>query len=352
MSSQNLAAVLPAAKAPLEIQEREIPAPGLNEIVYKNEVIGFNPIEAKVGRFAILPMPYPSTLGQSAAGTVHAVGSSITDFKVGDHVVSLRPLTDRDDQRTGSYQQYVVSRPSHTAKLADSVKLEDAAATILNLATAVSVFNTALNIERPSADGQQAAKKGKKIFIYGGSSSVGGFAIKYATDAGYDVVTTSSAANKAFVQSLGPVAVIDHNQSAEAITEEVKKYGPYEAGIFDTIGTAKMTTVFEPYLSSIGGGKFFTVQPPFSPDDPAHKLPENVQRIFGPWNAVYEKPENEELREWFFHGYLPQGLKSGAIVPTRTKKVKGGLKAIQAEVLDRMLKGVSGVKLIVDPWEE
>lgn len=48
--------------------------------------------------------------------------------------------------------------------------------------------------------------------------------------------------------------------------------------------------------------------------------------------------------------YLPQGISGGAIIPLPIEKVGGGLRGVN-EALDRLQKGVSGVRLVADPWE-
>ena len=47
------------------------------------------------------------------------------------------------------------------------------------------------------------------IFIYGGSSGVGQFGIRFAKLSGYKVVTVASPRNHEFVKSLGADAVFD-----------------------------------------------------------------------------------------------------------------------------------------------
>jgi hypothetical protein len=51
----------------------------------------------------------------------------------------------------------------------------------------------------------------------------------------------------------------------------------------------------------------------------------------------------------FYKNYLPKGLASGRIMPTRVEKVKEGLGGMP-EALGRSL-AVSGTKIAVDPWE-
>ena len=79
-------------------------------------------------------------------------------------------------------------------------------------------------------------------------------------------------------------------------------------------------------------------------------IPQNVTRIFAPYSFAFEEAANREIARWFFDEYLPKGLENGLVIPTRQHVVEGGLAEVQS-VLDMMMKGgVSGHKLVMDPW--
>jgi NADPH:quinone reductase-like Zn-dependent oxidoreductase len=233
---------------------------------------------------------------------------------------------------------------SLSRKVPEGVPIEAAASVIVNMATAVGALTVRGGLGRASFSPVPA--KGKKVLIYGGSSSVGALAIQYAASAGYTVISTSSPRNHAFVSTLGAAKIVDHTLSHEEIVTSLKAEGPYELA-FDAISLAPTIPVVAEVVAAQGGGKIYVVLPPM---DPA-SLPKTVEPIMDSYAAVLEKPGNEELRKWFYETYLPEGLASGKIVPSRLEKVKGGLEGIN-DALDRLAKGVSGVKLIVDPFEE
>lgn len=292
-------------------------------------------------RFAPFPYPVPAILGFSSAGTVEAVGANVTYVKPGDRVVVLAPL-DLSDSRAGHFQEYYIAFPRYTSKIPAGVSLEAASAVPANIATVVSVLLSLHGPERPSPDGKRAAPNGKKLLVYGGSSSVGGYAIKYAADLGYDVVTTSSPQNSDFVAALGASAVVDHTQPVDEIVAELKAKGPFEAAI-DAVGTPEPTVILGRVLA--GGATIFSMLPEVG-DAAAYKRPEDVKRVYQSWPSVLDAQGQEELLEWVYHVYIPEGLESGAIVPTRTAEVPGGIDGIQG-VLDKSLQGgVSGKRLI------
>jgi hypothetical protein len=62
-----------------------------------------------------------------------------------------------------------------------------------------------------------------------------------------------------------------------------------------------------------------------------------------------EDESRQEFSRWFFEEYVPKGLESGLIVPTRPQVLEGGLSNVQ-HTLDLMAQGaVSGRNLIMYP---
>jgi NADPH:quinone reductase-like Zn-dependent oxidoreductase len=178
-----------------------------------------------------------------------------------------------------------------------------------------------LGLDRPSLT-VKAQPKGESILIYGGSSSAGGIAIRYAVAAGYIVTTTSSPKHHDYVKSLGATTIIDHTQPREAIIKDLRSQGPY-LKILDTIGLPPVTELISEYIYSLGGGSYVSLTPLVPKEQ---SLPESVERIYAPFGAAFEKPENKELKEWLYRELLPKGLASGVIVPTRPRWLSGGLK--------------------------
>ncbi|KAH9209773.1 alcohol dehydrogenase GroES-like domain-containing protein [Leptodontidium sp. 2 PMI_412] len=338
----NLAAIITSAKSPLVVQEVELYTPGPHELLIKNEVIAFNPIEYKLAKLAIFPLQYPAILGSSFGGTVEAIGSEITSFKVGDKVAAMKKFGAAGNQY-GAFQRYVVVDETSTSKLAPGVDVEIAASLTGNLPTIVGLFTGRAGLDRPSVEGKTDSK-GKRVLIYGGSSSVGALGVQYVAQAGYTVVTTASPRNNAFVSKLGAAKVIDHTQDKDAVIKAIVAEGPFDL-IVDTISTNETVAITGPVVAAQGGGKLYALQPAFGPDT----VPEGVTRAFESWSLAPFEEKNRGLVEWAFDTYLPQGLASGRIVPLPVQKVEGGLGAVN-DALDRLEKGVSGVKLILDPW--
>jgi NADPH:quinone reductase-like Zn-dependent oxidoreductase len=273
-----------------------------------------------------------------------AVGDDVEGFQPGDHITTIRAGKAVGDPRFGAFQKYALASVSSTAKLPTAVKLEDGATSILNLAAITSALHIHLGLDLPDLSAKPSPK-GKKLLIYGGASSCGGLAIKCATTAGYEVVTTSSPKHKAYVESLNPDYIIDHTQAPDTLLNEVTRQGPYDA-IFDTIGIPPVTNLLFDYLSSVGGGFYNTIIPPVGGEKP---MPANVERKFAPYSFAFSEPKNQKLSRWFYEEYVPKGLESGLIVATRPQLVGGGLESVQ-HALDLVDQNqVSGHKLILYP---
>ena len=339
----NLAAVIPAAKAPLEVQEVETYTPGPQELVIKNEVIAFNPVEFKIAKLGIFPLRYPYILGSTCAGTIEAVGSQVKDFQVGERVVVSKKFGVEGNQY-GAYQRYVVVGDVMVSKVPAEIDPAVPASLMMNLTCVAGLFTGRLGLDKPDLNGSKPAKV-SKVLIYGGSSSFGSLSVQYLSRAGYKVITTSSAKNQEFVSKLGAVKIIDHTLDPDALANQLVAEGPFEV-VVDMISMPDTVPVTARVLAAQGGGKLYTMQPAFGPET----LPNGVERVFEPWSDPLYEDKNSGLLEWVIRTYLPEGLSQRAITPLPVEKVGGGLAGING-ALDRLQQGISGVRLVADPWE-
>jgi NADPH:quinone reductase-like Zn-dependent oxidoreductase len=272
------------------------------------------------------------------------VGSDVDSTKPGDRVSVARWGKIVSDVRFGAYQKYPLAIEANTAKIGPDVRIEDASGVLVNLATVISALCIHIGLDRPPTTGKAAAN-GKTLLVYGGSSNVGGLAVKFASDAGYKVITTSSPANKDFVTTRNPTYVVDHTQPPENVVAELKAHGPYDA-VFDAIGTPAATAVIGGVLAETGGVYYSTLPP--GKDD---KLPGNVEKKTPLYGMKFNEPANRHIKKWYLEEYLPQGLSNGNIFPNPILKVPGGLSSMQ-EALDKLsTNSASGVKIVINPQE-
>jgi NADPH:quinone reductase-like Zn-dependent oxidoreductase len=156
---------------------------------------------------------FPQIPGRDFSGVVSAVGEG-ADLKVGDAVFGVIAAG-----KEGTYCEKIAIAANLVGKKPDGLSHIDAAALALTGLTAVNSVEDTLHL-----------KRGEKILIQGGAGGVAGFAIQFAKHLGATVVTTTSAANMAYVKSLGADQVIDYN--AENFTRAVSGCD----AVFDTVG--------------------------------------------------------------------------------------------------------------------
>lgn len=288
-------------------------------------------------------MNYPAILGISFAGVVEKLGPAVTSVQVGDRVAVSRSDLDIADDRFGAYQKYALARVSRISTLRPGTSLDDASVAITNSATIVAALSIKLGLVRPPLAGK-AAPNGKKLLVYGGSSNCGKYAVKYASDAGYEVITTSSPGRRDLVQQHNPAHIIDHTLPREQLVELLKAHGPYDA-VFDAIGLPPVT---ETLVAMFGDQNvtYYSTLPPMGTE----VIPSNVQRKFASFPSVFDEEANQEIGNWFFKEYFPQGLNNGQIIRSDIVKKEHGLNSVQ-EILDTMLE-VSDKKFVCNPQDE
>lgn len=179
----------------------EVPEPALrdDDVLVRIHAAGVNPLDAKIrdGAFKLL-LPYrlPLVLGNDMAGVVVRVGAGVSRFNVGDEVYA-RP----DDDRIGTFAEFIAIREDALALKPKTLTMEEAAAMPLVALTAWQAL-----VERGGL------KPGQKVLIHAGSGGVGTVAIQLARHLGATVATTASAANAAMLKQLGADIVIDYKK--------------------------------------------------------------------------------------------------------------------------------------------
>lgn len=184
-----------------QIAEVVVPPVGEQDVLVKIHAASINPLDIKIreGAFKlILPYRLPLILGNDMAGTVVQVGNQVSQFKVGDEVYA-RP----DDDRIGTFAEYIAIKASSVALKPKTLSMDEAA----------SIPLVGLTAWQALVDKAQL-KAGQKILIHAGSGGVGTFAIQLAKYLGATVATTTGTSNVAWVKNLGADIVIDYKTTA------------------------------------------------------------------------------------------------------------------------------------------
>ena len=156
---------------------------------------------------------FPAIPGRDFSGVVSAPGSGV-DLALGDAVFGVI-----DAGREGTYCEKIAIKAAIVGKKPEALSHVDAAALALTSLTAISAVADTLKLQR-----------GETILIQGGAGGVASVAIQFAKHLGAHVITTTSAANVAYVRGLGADEVIDYNK--QDFTKVVKGCD----AVFDTVG--------------------------------------------------------------------------------------------------------------------
>ena len=157
--------------------------------------------------------PKRRILGAELAGEVAAVGTTASEFAVGDRVFGTSA------GRFGAHAEFICMRES--AALAH----KPAAMTFEEAAAVCDGAMLALGCLR-----QADLRKGRRILVYGASGSIGTAGVQLAKYFGADVTAVCSTKNAELARSLGADRVIDYTQ------QDFTKSGETYDVIFDAVG--------------------------------------------------------------------------------------------------------------------
>lgn len=219
------AAILNKKNSPLEIKEIPIPEINDDEVLVKIMYSGVNPLDNMIVREEvklITPYKYPLVMGNEFSGVIKKVGSNVSGFCEGDRVYARMPL-----DKIGTFAEYVAINNDAISKIPDYLSFEEAACVPLTALTAVQSFEL------------MNAKAGEKIFISGGTGSLGAMAIPIAKSMGLYVITSGSERNRQRVIDLGVSEFIDYKtQDYSEILSDVDY-------VLDTLGESELEKEFK-----------------------------------------------------------------------------------------------------------
>jgi NADPH:quinone reductase-like Zn-dependent oxidoreductase len=207
----------------MEFGEVPDPKPAAGQVLVDVHAASVNGADWKVraGSYAqITAVPYIP--GRDFSGVVCALGSGVTDLRIGDAVFGVC-----DAGQEAAYAEKIAIKAAIIAKKPEKLSHMDAAAVALIGLTALIAIEDTLQL-----------KAGETILVQGGAGGVAGFAVQLAKHLGARVISTTSAANVDYVKSLGADQVIDYN--AQDFTKVVSGID----AVFDTVGGDVATRSF------------------------------------------------------------------------------------------------------------
>jgi NADPH:quinone reductase-like Zn-dependent oxidoreductase len=205
----------------LRLGEVERPVPKDAEVLIKVHAstvnrtdTGLRSAEYFISRFFTgLIRPRRKIPGTDLAGEVEAVGSAVSEYRVGDHVFGVSART------AGAHAEFVcLPENAPLAHKPTGMTFEEAAAVPDGVILALSYL------------GRMNLQKGTRILIYGASGSIGTAAVQLARYFDADVTAVCNTKNVELVASLGADRVIDYTQ------EDFTKNGETYDVVFDAVG--------------------------------------------------------------------------------------------------------------------
>ncbi len=187
----------------LDFSAVEKPVPAADELLVRVHAAAVNPLDWHYMRgspyimrlMSGLSRPADERLGVDFAGTVVAVGESVTKFKPGDEVFG---------GAAGAFAEFVTVRDSRAvAKKPANVTFEEAAAVPIAAITALQALRDKGQLEA-----------GQSVLINGASGGVGTYAVQIAKSMGAEVAGVCSTRNVEMVRSIGADHVFDYKKES------------------------------------------------------------------------------------------------------------------------------------------
>jgi NADPH-dependent curcumin reductase CurA len=196
----------------------EVPMPELaaNEILVRNRYAGINATDVNISAGSYTPNATPPIdLGAEAVGEVAAVGSEVTQFKVGDAALT---------NTVGcGYREYATMRAYR------ALPVPEASPEIMSMALSGTTASIGLNVTGDM-------KHGETVLVTAAAGGTGQFAVQLAKLAGNHVVGTCGSDEKAaLLRSLGCDRVINYRK--ENVGDVLRTEYPHGINlIYESVG--------------------------------------------------------------------------------------------------------------------
>lgn len=205
------------SQSAFEFRDVPIPSPGPREIVIKTISSGLNfaDVVARRGLYPDAP-PNPAVLGYDVCGTIHSIGSEVTEYEPGQKVVALT--------RFGGYAEYAIAMIEGAANIADDYDSHQATALATQACTAYFCAEECVTLH-----------KGEKVLIQAAAGGVGSLLVALAKHRGCKVYGTASSSKQEYLSSIGVDVPIDYTK--DDFFNIIKRDAPDGIDVvFDAIG--------------------------------------------------------------------------------------------------------------------
>ncbi|KAH0440699.1 hypothetical protein CcaCcLH18_02369 [Colletotrichum camelliae] len=319
-----------------------VPQPASNQALVKVSYVAQNPTDVQaLDRNAF---GEGAVLGCDFVGTVEETGDQARKLNKGDLVAGF--IWGGEIKGLGGYSEYTLADNNISFRLPKNITPEEAATLPLASMTAWLALFSKDCLAIPRVSGEKTL-----VLIWGGSSSVGLYAIQIAALHGFEVVTTCSARHFDLVKRLGATYAFDYHD--DDVIDLIKKAVPGIKYAFDTIGNKTSSGLASRAIDD-NGGSLCTVRPGKANIDGVTKQTK-VSDVFVFTAFLKEHhygksywPAHEEdhnLGTEFFEK-LPGWVEDGKIRPSRPTLIPGGLDGVIKGFQQHRDGNVSATKLV------
>ncbi|KAJ5020007.1 hypothetical protein K4K57_005947 [Colletotrichum sp. SAR 10_99] len=284
-----------------------------------------------------------AVLGCDFVGTVEERGDQVNKLKKGDTIAGL--IWGGEIKGIGGYSEYTVADNDISFRVPKNISLEEAATLPLASMTSwLALFSKdCLAIPRDGG-------KDTSVLIWGGSSSVGLYAIQIAALHGFKVITTCSPRHFDLVKSLGAKHAFDYHD--DDVVESIKQAAPGLKYVFDTIGNKSSSGLASRAIDESGG--LCTVRPGKANTEDVTKQTKVTDVLV--WTA-FLKDHRYGSFHWLAHEAdhklgieffekLPGWVEEGKIKPNKAKVIPGGLDGVSKGFQEYRDGNISATKLV------
>lgn len=337
-------------RRPLELHHLPNSAPEAGEVLLRNQWTASTPLDLHQADGHLLVTP-PQVLGDGIAGTVISSGPITARLKAGDKVFGFAHA---------AHQEFVCVPENRLALLPDGFTMQEAVTLPNNFVTVFHACSADLGLELPwpKPEGWVPRNANEAILIWGGSSSVGQFALQILRWYGYtNLLTTASRRHHSLLGGYGAKHVFDYSDTS--VTNQILA----EAGeggvplILDCIGSQAGSLA--PIAKIAGKGTIVAVLLPVIVRDaseteaPEYAMDAEAAANWGEGVVVkgvrtHFYQDNVFFKEHLQSTIMPQMLEMGVVKPNRQRVVEGKMVLERAQRALDMLrrKEVSGERLV------
>ncbi|EAT78523.1 hypothetical protein SNOG_13898 [Parastagonospora nodorum SN15] len=320
--STHAAVATVARKAPLGIIRVPTVKPSGEQVRVRVEWTASTPLDLHQNDGALL-VKHPQVLGDGSAGTVVEIGPDVKRLKAGDKVFGFTWRT----QTEKAHQEFCTADEWLFAKLPEDFSLAEAVTLPNNFVTVFHTLITDLGIVTPwpKPDSYVPRDADKAILVWGGSSSVGQFAIQVLKYYGYmHILATASAKHHKKLRALGAKKVFDYND--DNVVEAIIRSG-HDGKIpliFDCIGSQQGSIAPIAKIAK-AGSKVAILLPVIVRDSSETEDPEYEMdvKVAADWSEGGVDARGVRTHFYLNPDIMHAMLKEGIVAPQKQRIVEG-----------------------------